>query len=494
MSLNLRKAIIRDIGIASGCFFGIVGVLTWLARGLTINFNSIMWVAFFALVAGLLRGWQKSAKCKRDILLAIPHDYSLQQVERMNCSSLHFDNEEIDWQAMDRCGADLLHLGYSHIGDFIAYPQKKRQTSVGAFYVNRSNSILVEIQYVAHAQNMRPEDTRPGLHFSLSSLVGGHIHVTTTDHHPNALNALLRGEHDVGACYPKLPLLALLEKHQRILGSVQKRTNKKVTRGLNVERSILLMRERLAWAQQRLMGLDGFAIAQEVDIFNSAPQYKWTPPSLVLAAAANRDWREIDQSIYAQNGLLIIADGPAAPQESASAEQTALELALDEELAREAQRAAAMPGVLNAANWLVGLAILSLLNCLLVMFDSPLIFTTGLFLVNECERLANLATLSQVTQWFWHGASYFAMLSLLVLAWLARRPWKKAFILASAFLVLDAGLMFLHFSWLDSIGLVLHGIAIYHLWRGWQLCNELEELDQAPISELPSQTGSEILE
>lgn len=495
MSLNLRKAIIRNISVTSGCFFGIAGVFTWLMRGFSFSFNNAMWVAFFALLAGLLRGWQKSSKVKKDILLAIPHEYSLQQVERNNCSSLHFNHEEIDWPEMDRCAADLLNLGYSHVGDFVAYPPQKRQISVGAFYLNRSNSILVEIQYVAHANNMRPQDTRPGLHFLLSSLVGGHIHVTTTDHHPNALNALLRGEHDVGACYPKLELLALLEKHQRILGSVQKRTHKKVTRGLSIERSILLMRERLGWAQQRLMGLDGFAIAQEVDSFDLAPQYKWTPPSLVLAAAANRDWREIDQSIYAQIGNLIIEDGPAAPKEAVSAEQAAFELALDEEVAHEAQRAMALPSVLNAANYLFGLALLSLLNCVLNTLESPLIFTTGLYLVREAERLVSLATLSPEAQWFWHGVSYFAMLSLLALAWMARRPWKKAFVVAIVLLTLDAGLIFLHFSWLDCLGLVIHGVVIYKLWCGWQLCKELEELDQVTaISELPTQTGVEALE
>ncbi len=458
MSLNLRKTIVRDIAIWSAGFFAIACALSWLARGFSLSLNAAMWCAFFALLFGLWRGWYRCNKLKKEVLLAIPQQYCLQKIVRATCSELHFAGAHITWQEMDEHALTLLNLDYAHLGDFICYPPNQRQTSVAAIYQNRSQSILVEIQFIAHAESMRSIDTRHGVHFSFSSVVGGHIHITTNDHHPNASNALLRGEHDVGACYPKLGLVDLLDKHQRILASVQKRTNKKLTRGLSLERAILLVRERLAWAQHRLNKLDGFAIAQEIDDFEAMPQYKWTPPSLALAACPTRDWQALDSSGLANNSDLILPDGPDMPPVPETAEQLALERALDEELARETISPLASLGVRASANWLHVLAVLSLLNCLLLALGVNL--RTGLFFVYESERMFDMPDASLLVQTMFHGISLATILFC-------------ALVPAS----------------------VLHGWIIYRLWQALQLLREEEQLrDLEQNSDIARQIEAGLLE
>lgn len=294
MAFNLRKAIVRN-GVLSGgvCLLAGIGYTAYAGGG---NFNpaSLLWPCVLALGVGGFASWQVAAKIKKGVLGNLPRMISYTQLPRNKA----INGIAIKWEAIDDYALQLLARGFTHIGDFTTLPLPKLFVGVAACYVDRNGSTMVELQYIQMAPGaISVASADPGgLHVSIMSSLGGNITASTSDHTMTASNYLLRGDYSALATFPGLGVLQLLEKHNRLLAHLHNRCGKEPMFGLNMNRYLLLQRERFSQVRKRLAAMNGYQIATQIDAFEAAPRSNWAKSSTILAALPERPFTELENS------------------------------------------------------------------------------------------------------------------------------------------------------------------------------------------------------
>lgn len=477
MALNLRKAIVRTAFINLGFVFGAGLLISLFSSKFSFSASNLVWLLLIAVGVGLFSAWQKSNSIAKSVQ---PNKHAPISYQKISRDDAVFNGVEIDWDLLDDFAAQLRNLGYSHLGDFSALPASKKMLGVAACYIDSSAAILVEVQYIKIISPSIHSVLKDGVHISIHSLLGGNIRVCTSNHLPTGSIFLLRGEFDVMAFYPNLGLVAVLEKHRRMLSNVQKRTHKLVSTGLNIERHVLLIRERMAYAAKRLAGMSGYAIAHELDVFESQPHYKWAPPSAELAALPVRALADFDQTVsHDEPPLIIAAASGHATINSANVDNSPGTSAseFNDELAQaqiaeyNTMLAEAMPEIEKSANWFYWVAALSLLNFILSVTGSDWAFALGLGLTQLLPSFAEAGnvTLNLVLQ----AASFAVIVLFAACGWLARKPSQKAFLFGMGLLALDTILLLIA---MEPMALLIHAAALYFLWRGLGVVRQLQNL------------------
>ena len=297
MAFNLRRAIVRN-GVLTGgvCLIAGIGYSVY-ADGGSFNAANLLWPCLLALGVGGFASWQVAAKIKKGVLGNLPRMISYAQLTRDKA----INGIAIKWEAIDDYALQLLARGFTHIGDFTTLPLPRLFVGVAACYVDRNGSTLVEIQYIQMARGaVSAAGADPGgLHVSIMSSLGGNISVSASDHNMTATNYLLRGDHSAQATFPGLGVLQLLEKHSKLLAHLHDRCGKEPMFGLNMNRYLLLQRERFSQVRKRLEAKNGYQIAAQIDAFEAAPRTKWATSSAILAALPERPFTELENAAAA---------------------------------------------------------------------------------------------------------------------------------------------------------------------------------------------------
>ncbi len=294
MALHLRKAVIQNVAVYSGlCFAGSMA-LGWVSGAMVFNGADLAWSIVPAAGIGLFTRWRITARIKAGVMQPVSRPVSYMRLVRENAAATNTQAG----QPLDDYAEQLQTRGFTKLGDYTAFPMSKEVLGVAACFINASETAIVEVQSLQMLVPSLPaiNSDLSGVHFSIASIVGGNIRVTTTDHSPMASNYLIRGDNDVVACYPGMGLFALLEKHERLLGVLHDRTGKRINSGLNMQRYILLQRECMRQARRRLSSMSGYAIARQVDAFESNPLTKWAPSTARLETLPECKLEELDAS------------------------------------------------------------------------------------------------------------------------------------------------------------------------------------------------------
>lgn len=309
MVAHLQRKILRNTAISTGvCLVLGIGVAL-LSGAISLVNGNLLWLCVLALGIGLLTGWQTGMGIKNKLLRAITPDLAYQRLQRMEVEGM----QELDWHKLDDLGAQLEARGFRHIGDFTLPPDATHVQAVAVCYVDASASTLVEVQYLQVTDEVlnSVSPALRGIHFSINSVLGGRIRITTSDHVFLASHFLLRGDYAVLASYPRLSMKGLLEKHEKLIKSVQQRSKKSLSTGLTIERYVLLQRELFAQAKRRLRRMSGLEIARAIDLFEQDPPRKWAPSSTLLAGLGARSLEELEHSEY-MNGAAPVTGGNSA--------------------------------------------------------------------------------------------------------------------------------------------------------------------------------------
>ena len=301
MALNLRKMVIRNAVVNMTICFVLSIALALFSDAVAFKGANLGWLIVPALGIGLFSGWQTTAKIKTGILKSISHSFSYVPLAR----EAYAGNDTPGWGTIDDYAIQLETRGFSKLGE---YTPPKHFSGVVACFIDASASTLVEVQYIGVPAPSVPgtSSNLNGVHFSIASVVGGNIRVTTTDHTAMAANYLIRGDNDVVACYPDMGLLALLGKHEQLLGVLRQRTGKDLSSGLTMERYILMQRESFRQARRRVENTSGYELAKLVDAFEAKPLTKWAPPASRLAALPDAGLENFDTSPAAQGQPAIM--------------------------------------------------------------------------------------------------------------------------------------------------------------------------------------------
>ena len=294
MAFNLRRAIIRN-GVLSGgvCLIAGIGYAVY-SRGGNFNPDNLLWPCIVALGFGIFASWQTAAKIKNGVLGNLPRMTSYAQLTRGKA----INGIAIKWEAIDNYALQLKSRGFTHIGDFTTIPLSKQFIGVAACYVDRNGSMLVELQHIQMSPGaVKAARADPGgVHVAIMSALGGNISASTSDHTMIASNYLLRGDHSALATFPGLGLLQLLEKHARLLAHLRDRCGKEPMFGLNMNRYLLLQRERFSQVRKRLEAINGYQIAAQIDAFEAAPRSNWATSSAILSALPDRPFTELENA------------------------------------------------------------------------------------------------------------------------------------------------------------------------------------------------------
>lgn len=294
MAFNLRRAIARN-GVLSGgvCLLAGSGYAFYSGGG---NFNpvSLLWPCLLALGVGGFASWRVAGTIKKGVLGDLPRMISYAQLPRNKA----INGIAVKWEAIDDYALQLLARGFTHIGDFTTLPLPKLFVGVAACYVDRNGATLVELQYIQMAPGAASAAgaNQGGLHVSIMSSLGGNISASSSDHTVTATNYLLRGDYSALATFPGMGVLQLLEKHNRLLAHLQNRCGKEPMFGLNMNRYLLLQRERFSQVRKRLAAMNGYQIAAQIDAFEAAPRTNWATSSVILAALPERPFTELENS------------------------------------------------------------------------------------------------------------------------------------------------------------------------------------------------------
>ena len=294
MAFNLRRAIVRN-GVLSGgvCLIAGIGYSFYSAGGI-FNPAGLLWTCVLALGVGAFASWRVAAKIKKGVLGKLPRMISYAQLTRDKA----INGIAIKWETIDDYALQLQARGFTHIGDFTTLPLPNLFVGVAACYVDRNGSTLVELQYIQMASGaVKAARADPGgLHVSILSSLGGNISASTSDHTMIATNYLLRGDHSALATFPGLGVLQLLDKHVRLLTHLRNRCGKEPMFGLNINRYVLLQRERFSQVRKRLEAMNGYQIAAQIDAFEAAPRTNWATSSAILSALPDRPFTELENS------------------------------------------------------------------------------------------------------------------------------------------------------------------------------------------------------
>ncbi len=479
MALNLRKAVIRNAVVNMTICFALGIGLGLLSDSIDFDGIELAWPLVLALGIGLFSGWQTTAKIKSGVLTPIARPISYVHLAR----EPHAGNDKPDWETLDDYSAQLQTRGFSKLGEYALYPVPKQFACAAACFIDKSESIFVEVQHMRALMPPASEAGRDlsGVHFSIASIVGGKIRVMTTDHTATATNFLIRGDHDVVACYPGMGLLALLGKHERLLGALHKRTGKTASTGLTMERYILMQREAFRQAGARLQKMSGYQIAKQIDAFEANPLKNWAPPSIRLAALPDGTLEHLD----AMSGMdfqppIMEAPAPANAVSTVSASTGSNSIGMQEAHASDtpaydAQADALRERAVNGANWFYWIAGLSLVNIITGMLGSDWGFAIGLGVSQILSGIANElrdAGTSFGTVGLLHAASLAAAAFFAACGWLSRRPSIIAYLVGIAAFAADSLIFLLASDW---IGVAFHALALFFLWSGFSAARQLRK-------------------
>jgi len=285
MPLQLRKAIMRNAFVnAVLCFAGSLALAGFL-WGLSVP--GVAWLLVLSAGAGLAGAWQIARRIRAGVVQSIPAALSYVRV----APGQQVGGADMDWGAFDDYAVQLASRGFHRIGDYTVEPMAAGVAGVAACFSDADGSTLVEVQCLRVANDVQGVG---GIHFSVASLVGGRIRVTTTDHPVRVANFLLCGELDVVASVPGASLMELLSRHGQVVARVCRRSGMAVTPGLTLQRYVLLQREAARQARERLAAMSGFAIATLVDDFEAAPQSQLAPAKSLMPGLVARGMAEID--------------------------------------------------------------------------------------------------------------------------------------------------------------------------------------------------------
>jgi hypothetical protein len=287
MALKLRKAIIGNALVHAGTAMAIGASLS-----IWTGLPAIAGLLFLPMGAGAFGAWRSMEKIKDSYIAAVDKPFAYARIERRRSTAA----QGFDWVTIDDYAAQLIERGFTALGDFTLHPIPQSPSAVASVFVDATKTITVEIQHVKSL----------GVHFALTSLVGGNIRVMTSDHVPTSFLHLIRGDSDVSAFYPGTGLLGLLELHSKVIAKMQSRTDKVVSSGLNMPRHLLLVRERLRRAHARLANMNGYSIAAQVDEFESSPLRRWAPATDKLMAQPWRSLEALDATLDSRDPALVL--------------------------------------------------------------------------------------------------------------------------------------------------------------------------------------------
>lgn len=299
MLLHLRRRIFQAFAINTGICFSLATLVCALSG--YFQADKLLWLLVLSCFAGLGGAGYIAHKIKRGILGSLQQDISYLRIAREDGQA-----REFDWFLLDDYATQLAGRGFSHLGDFTLFPTAARLQGVAACFLNLDASIMIEVQQIRVADESGQFGGRE-VHFSLGSVLGGKIRVVTTDHQLRASNFMVRGQYMAIATYPGMGLLALLDKHEKFCRSVQNYSGKPLSQGLSMERHILLQRETLRQARERLQAMNGYDIASELDWFEQHAPSKWATPSHQLSALAACELSELDHSPGSRGPALVVS-------------------------------------------------------------------------------------------------------------------------------------------------------------------------------------------
>ncbi|MEP7156441.1 MAG: hypothetical protein ABI905_11755 [Betaproteobacteria bacterium] len=497
MALNLRKALVRNGLIAGGVCLVLSGALATFAGGMQVTPANLAWPLLLALGIGGFTAWQGTNKIKQGVLRSLPEDFSYLQLSQ-DARESRISGVKIDWETIDDFAIQLEMRGYIRLGEFTTWPLPKHFVGVAACFIDRSATTLVEMQTI-HMNDSAPSAARAhagGVHLSIMSVLGGNISVNTTDHKLMATNYLIRGDYTAVASFPGVGLLQLLEKHARLVTHVRARSGKKPMAGLNMNRYVLLQRERFEQARKRITRMSGYEIARRVDAFEAAPRTNWLTSSSRLSALVDRPFEELDTGKYTTGqapilnaeGAAVSAFDPATPAAAAAvvsvvfnnggATPATAMMSADAEAVEANERSSVlMTQIGSSANWFYWVAALSLVNTVVAILGSKWSFIIGLglpqLLISEATRMrlaADPPALLIATLW---GVSFAMTAFFAACGWFAGRPSIVAFIAGAALFALDSIIFLIAGDW---IGVAFHAVVLYMFWKGITATREYKEV------------------
>ena len=397
-----------------------------------------------ALTGGvaLFSAWQSFRGVRQSMANGIPRDFRLVPVDPAQWP-------KADWAAIEDLSIQLEARGYSRLGDYTSNASQAMVRGFARFLADREGTRIVEIQHfekVALPAGAMPDD-QFGLHFNVTSVLGGRIRVQAAERQALPVFFMIRGDHVVAATFPGLGLLEVIEKHRRLVAHVAERTGRTPAPGFTLERYVKLEREKFAQARRRIEGVSGWALAGEWDAFNAAPRTRWSPPEKELAALQVRGWDAVDALDASP------PTGEADPE--APAEDPRL-----------------LERVRGGASWFYWIAGLSLVNAIAAAFGSSWGFIIGLGVTQVLDAIAtSFGESGEVGIGFAVRAAAFAVIA--AFAWLGRaasRPSARAFALGILLFALDTLIFLVAADW---IGLAFHALALYFLGTGYSAARAL---------------------
>jgi hypothetical protein len=473
--LNLRKAIVRNVIVSTAVCFVLSMALSLFSGGAALSLAQLAWPIALALGIGMVSGWLMITKIKNGVLKSIPAGSSYATVDRAAYP-------DFDWQSIDDYAIQLQARGFVRLGDYTSYPAFTRTTGVAACFLDSAATTLVEVQHMQmrQAQAGMPADLGQ-VHFSIFSVLAGKIPVFVSDRTLIATNYLIRGDLDVAASFPGLPLLSLLEKHTRLRSYLQEHIGKATSGDLNLARYIILMRERFEQARRRIESKNGFFIAQQIDAFEADPKTNWSPAPKLLAELSPRPMIEVDTSAAAkgQPPIVQMQQPDKAQLATGGATKTAEIPAVSATMANEnsAQVTALQQRLESGANWFYWIAGLSLVNAVTAAFGSDWAFVIGLGISQILSGVANAVRGTANASFVFTGILWilnFAVVGFFAACgWFARRPSNAAFIVGITLFAMDSLIFLLAADW---IGVIFHAVALFYLWNGFTAGREVKRM------------------
>ncbi len=506
MALQLRQSIVYKV-INTTLLLAVVGVAClWYTKSLGLNAFNLRVLALLTPMMGLVAGWRLMRSMAQGVIDGIPDEIALARVPRDHV----FDGVSIDWHQLDDYACQLEAAGFEHVGDFTTATAAAGNTLTGVavIYIDQAGSTLVEIQFI-HLHRDLDEvggGKACGVHFSISSLVGGRISVGTTDHTPIAINYIFRTVSDVLAAYPGEKLMFLLDKHRQLVKNVCQRTGKQITVGLTMSRYMLLHRERYARIRANLRQMGAYRMLATLDRFESQPVLKWTHPAATLAALPLQTWEALEND-PALNRTPLLVDLPAnnnnnnndndndnnANNAAAPAAKEGSALAVLDHLLAEPEEGAEQDPeefrrlliaflqhrARRVAGWFYWIAGASAINLLVALTGSKWHISMGLgvtqLLQEQNRGLPGIA------------AGLASLLLFAAFGFFARSARVAVFAGGITLYALDT-LVFVMAG--DTMGIVLHFLLLFLLYRGLRASRALLRLQTQEHEHPPEPTGT----
>ncbi|WP_338848954.1 hypothetical protein V8J88_08420 [Massilia sp. W12] len=491
--MSVREKLVRNIALYSGLTFVICFGSMWLAVS-SLQAAFLLGVIVTALAtAGQI--WLQDKRVKQELLKGLQEDISYREIEY----GATLDDERIEWRSFDEGVAQLATRHFQLLGYFTVEPAKPRVTQAFALLLDPSTCTMAELMfYEAHGGS--PE--HDGVHYRFTSMVGGTIKLHTTNQMPDSHMHLLRSECEVCSCYPAMGLMELLDKHQRMLATVEKRSGWQASAGWNVERYVLQMREHQAELKRRLQKKGGFAMLREMERFDADPKFKWARSTEKLKKHGQRELTALDaarddfsrqpllalqhsemrgsasfhnsaQLVMGNNAANHGGDNPYATSDSAFDAPE-----LDDEAMERLQNLQVQ--VEQSANWCYWVAGLTLVNMVLSFSGMHWGFALGLSLPDLLSAFSTGQNdISFVLRIVLNLGGLLLVALFGVLGLQARKPSLMAFVAAIGVMTVDSLLQLLIYVKVDGsnpIGLLLHAYALYALVRGWLAGREMEKM------------------